>query len=186
MLFDTYEQQNLFFNMNFKDKTGNGLQAYRGDLVLTEGEVADASGRRKPPTATVRQSVLLGSEDKLLLAAGFLDDVAKLPLFAERYGKDFAPDVKLLFFVANIAKPLQVEIAGANTFLVPLEDGMVWNELLDEVRLDKDDLKGQSAADKVITVLGAFKDYKAKGDVVTVADALTRTVVVKLGGRGPV
>lgn len=186
MLFDSYEQQGLFFNMNFKDKTSSGPQAYRGDLVLTEGEVADASGRRKPPTATVRQSVLLGSEDKLLLAAGFLDEVAKLGLFAERYGKDFAADIKLLFFVANIAKPLQVELAGANASLVPLEDGMVWNELLEVVHLDKDDLKGQSAADKVVTVLGAFKDYKPKGDAVTLDEALTRTVAVKLGGRGPV
>lgn len=186
MLFDSYEQQGLFFNMNFKDAAGAGLQAYRGDLVLTEGEVADASGRRKPPTATVRQAVLLGSADKLHLAAGFLDDVAKLDGFAARYGSDFAPDVKLLFFVGNLGAPLQVPLAGATAALVPLDDGMVWNELLDEVRLDKDDLKGQSAAGKVATVAAAFKDYQAKGEAVDLATAQTRTVAVKHGGRGPV
>ncbi len=184
MLFDTYEQSGLFFNMNFKDKTTSGLQAYRGDLVLTEGEIT--AGRRMPPVATIRQAVMLGSEDKILFAAGFFDDVAKLPLFDERYAKDYAPDVKLLFFVANIAKPLVLSLSGTTAALVPLEDGLVWNELLDELRLEKDDLKGQSAADKLLTVQGALKEYKAKGDAVGIDEAKTRTVAVKLGGRGPV
>lgn len=184
MLFDTYEQSELFFNKNFNDKTSNGLQSYRGDLVLTLGDIT--AGRRMPPVATVRQAVMLGGEEKILLASGFLDDVAKLALFDERYAKDYAPDVKLLFFVANIAKPLVAKLTGATAALVPLEDGLVWNELLDELRLEKDDLKGQSAADKLLTVQAAFKDYKAKGDAVSIDEAKTRTIEVKLGGRGPV
>jgi len=186
MLLDSYTQQGLFLNTNFNDQTSAGQQAYRGDLALVLGEVADASGRRLPPTATVRQAVLLASADKLLLVAGFLDDVAKLGLFEARYAGDFAPDVKLLFFVANIAKPLVVSLQGATAALLPLDDGMVWNELLEEVHLDKDDLKGQSAADKVATVRGAVAGYKAKGDTVTLAEALTRTIAVRLGGRGAV
>lgn len=186
MLLDSYAQQGLFLNMNFNDKTSAGQQAYRGDLALVLGEVADASGRRLPPTATVRQAVLLSSADKLLLAAGFLDDLAKLQFFEERYAGDFAADVKLLFFVANINKPLVVSLQGATASLVPLDDGMVWNELLEVLHLEKDDLKGQSAADKVTTVLGAFAGYKPKGDVVSFAEALTRTIEVRLGGRGAV
>ena len=186
MLFDRYEQAGLLFNMNFKDLTGSGTQAYRGDLVLTEGEVADASGRRKPPTSTVRQAVLLADEHRLLLAAGFLDDLAKLADFGARYGADFADGVKLLFFVANIAQPMQVELAAARVYLVPLEDGLVWNELLDEVKLEKEDLKGQSAAAKVVTVAAAFQDYRPRGDLLALEEALSRTIVVKLAGRGPV
>lgn len=186
MLLDSYAQQGLFLNMNFNDKTSAGQQAYRGDLALVLGEVADASGRRLPPTATVRQAVLLSSADKLLLAAGFLDDLAKLRFFEERYAGDFAADVKLLFFVANINKPLVVSLQRASASLVPLDDGMVWNELLEVLHLEKDDLKGQSAADKVTTVLGAFAGYKPKGDVVSLAEALTRTIEVRLGGRGAV
>lgn len=186
MLFDAYTQQGLFLNTNFNALTSAGQQAYRGDLALVLGEVADASGRRLPPTATVRQAVLLAAGEKLLLASGFLDDVAKLSLFAERYAGDFAPDVKLLFFVANIARPLVVPLAGASAALLPLEDGMVWNELLEELHLDKDELKGQSAADKVATVFAAFAGYRAKGEAVTLAEAQTRTIAVRLGGRGAV
>ena len=44
MLFDRYEQSQLLFNMNFKEAVGDKA-AYRGELVLIEGEVADAQGR---------------------------------------------------------------------------------------------------------------------------------------------
>lgn len=186
MLFDRYEQQGLFVNMNFKEATSAGGQAYRGDLVLVEGEVADASGRRKPPTATVRQGVLLSDGEKLQLASGLVDDIAKLETFVARYAADFSADAFLLFFVSNIAVPLQVRLSGARIIALPLYDGMVWNELLDELRLDKGDLKGQSSADKVITVCKAGAGYRPKGDPVSLADALTRTVEVKRGGRGPV
>ena len=64
MLLDTYETQGLLFNSNFKDSVGAGQQAYRGDLVLIEGEVADAMGRRKPPLATMIGAVLLADEAK--------------------------------------------------------------------------------------------------------------------------
>lgn len=186
MLLKRYEEQNLLFNSNFTEPAGAGLSAYRGDLVLTEGEVADASGRRKPPTASVRQSVLLASADKLVLAAGLLDDVAKLPLFVERYGGDFAADMQALFFVNNIGKPMQLALGGVTFRLLPLEDGMVWNELLEELRLEKGDLKGQSAGEKVATVCEALKGHKAQGAVVALEAALADTIEVKHGGRGPV
>ncbi len=186
MLFDRYEQQGLFVNMNFKEATTKGQQAYRGDLVLVEGEVADASGRRKPPTSTLRQSVLLQGDDKLLLVVGFLDELGKIDAFVERYTPDFAPDIRLMFFVGNIGKALQVELGAVRASLIPLDDGMVWNELLEELRLEKDDLKGKSSAEKVATVFGSVASYKAKGDSVSLAEALTRTVEVKRSGRGPV
>lgn len=186
MLLDRYQQDNLFVNMNFLEVASNGLQAYRGDLVLVEGEVADASGRRRPPTATVRQSVILASEDKLQFVAGLLDDLGRLEAFESRYSVDLGPGVNLLFFVTNIAAPVQVKLASGVAMALPLDDGMVWNELLDELKLDKDDLKGKSSADKVATVLGAMVDYRAKGDVINLADVATRIVTVKREGRGAV
>jgi len=64
MLLDTFEFQGLLFNSNFKDSAGAGMQAYRGDLVLIEGEIADAMGRRKPPLATMIRAVLLADENR--------------------------------------------------------------------------------------------------------------------------
>ncbi|MDO9597583.1 MAG: hypothetical protein Q7J47_07670 [Azoarcus sp.] len=187
MILQRYEQQGLLFNSNFTESAGApDLFAYRGDLVLVQGEVGDASGRRKPPVATVRQSVLLADGDKLKLAAGLLDDIARLPVFIERYAADFAPDVKVIFFVSNIGKPVQLSLDGIRYALLPLEDGMVWNELLDELNIEKSELKSQSAGEKVATIGTAFQGYKAKGNEVTLEAALADTIEVKRGGRGPV
>lgn len=186
MLFDTYEQQGLLFNMNFKDKTSNGLQAYRGDLVLVEGEIADDAGRRKPPTAIVRQAVLLADGDKLKMTAGFLNELAEIKTYLGLYKGGITPETKALFFVVNIPKPLDVDIDGTLFHFSPRVDGMVWTEMGDELRLEKDDFKGQSAADKVVTMYAGFKDYKPKAEKVSLEAALGMTIEAKRVDRGAV
>lgn len=179
MLLDTYEAQGLLFNSNFKDNAGAGQQAYRGDLVLIEGEVADAMGRRKPPLATMVGAVMLADESKLKFVAGSLDGVAQIPAFIEKYQGDFAPGMAALLFVVNVAKPMIVEQAGIRFPLLPLTDGLVWNELVDELRLDKSDFKGQSSGEKVLTLFKAFQDYRPRGETVTLEVALSQTTDAK-------
>ncbi|NMG65632.1 hypothetical protein GPA19_11800 [Azoarcus indigens] len=187
MLFDRYEQQGLLFNMNFKEATSEaGKAAYRGELVLVEGEVGDAAGRRKPPTVVMRGAVLLSDGDKVVMAGGMLNDIDEVPLFFQKYGADLTPDSKLLFFVVNVAKPLFTEFNGSSATLIPLQDGMVWNELIDELKLEKGDFKGQSAADKVLTVAAAFGDYAPKYPTVGWDEVVaTKTNAVR-EARGPV
>ena len=49
---------------------------------------------------------------------------------------------------------------------------MAWNELIDLLALEKSDFKGQSAADKVVTLYKAVTDYKPAFPVVSVEDAM--------------
>lgn len=175
MLLDTYESQGLLFNSNFKDAAGPGLQAYRGDLVLIEGEVADAMGRRKPPVATMVGAVLLADEHALKFVAGSLDSVAHLSALVEKYQADFAPGMGALLYVVNIDQPMRVALAGVEFALLPLADGLVWNELVDELRLEKSDFKGQSSGEKVHTLYKAFQDFRARGDLLPLDVAQSRT-----------
>jgi hypothetical protein len=185
MLFDTYEQKGLLFNMNFKEGEGK-YTAYRGDLVLELGEVGDALGHRKPPVSTIKNTVVLAEDDKIKLYVGSLDDLALLPRILDYYEADFAPNVKLILFVVNIAKPLVIENSGHVFSAISLQEGLIWNELIDLAALDKGDFKGQSATGKIVTVYQALSDYKPKGDKVTFDEALTRTVELARAGRGPV
>jgi hypothetical protein len=186
MLLDTFETQGLLFNSNFKDSAGSGLQAYRGDLVLIEGEVADAMGRRKPPLATMVGAVLLADETQLKFVAGSLDEIAQLNAFVEKFQPYFAPDMGALLYVVNIAKPMLVELAGIGFVLLPLADGLVWNELVDELRLDKSDFKGQSSGEKVVTLYKAYQDYRPRGEKVALEVALTRVTDAKRAIYGAV
>lgn len=188
MLLDTYKQANLLSNISVQGATSRaGECAYRGDLVLVEGEIADTQGRRKPPVSVIRQAIALAAGDKLSLLVGALHELSLLDLVFERYEKDFGAEIKLLFFIENIGKPLRTEMHGRPTVLLPIEDTAVWNETVDELRLEKEDFKGQSSEDKVVTLLNAFnKDYTPKYEQMTWQDALGMTIAVKREGRGAV
>lgn len=186
MLLDTYETQGLLYNSNFKESAGAGLQAYRGDLVLIEGEIADAQGRRKPPLATMVGAALLADETQLKFVAGSLDDIAHLPAFIEKCQGHFAPGMIALLYVVNIPKALRVDVAGIPFVLLPLSDGLVWNELVDELSLEKSDFKGQSSGQKVATLYRASQGYRPRGDSVTLDQALASATDAKRAYHGAV
>ncbi len=187
MLLDQYESNQGLYNINFKEAaTSGGLYAYRGDLVIIDGEVADAQGRRKPPVAGLLGSVVLTDAGKIKLLAGSMDDLALIKPLLEKYQADFDPGMKAVLYVVNISKPMITEIDGIKVVLIPMTDGMVWNELVDELALEKGDFKGQSSADKVVTLMNAFSDYKPKYETVSLDEAFSRMNDAKRESRGPI
>lgn len=161
MLLDRYDA--LFFNANFKEAASDaGWAAYRGELILKEGEIADAQGRRKPPVEVMKQAILLANGDDLKLMAGSLDALQYMPALLEKYGADFKAGTLAVLYTVNIPAPFTTTINGAKLVFIPLVQGMVWNELMDLVALEKGDFKGQGAADKVMTMYNALKDYTFK------------------------
>lgn len=188
MLLDKYEQQGLLFNMNFNSAASDaGTFAYRGELILIEGEVADDQGRRKPPIAISRHTVLLEKDSKLTMAVGFIDDLALLENFIDKFGNDFSDDMCALFYVVNITAPMQVKLNGVNFILIPLTDGIAWNEMAEELGLEKSDFKGQSPADKIVTAYDELKTYKPKYiEVASFDEAMGMTADIKREARGQV
>lgn len=186
MLLDTYEKAGLLFNANFKEAAGAGMQAYRGDVVLVEGAVADAEGRRKAPEVLLKGAVLLAEGDKLKMLAGSLDDLSDIDNLIAKYKGDFADGVKAVLYVVNVAKPTVASADGVDYLLLPMLDGMVWNELVDELAMEKSDFKGQGAGEKVATLYDTLKSYKPKYEAITLADAIARKTDAKRADRGPV
>ena len=186
MSLERYKAEGLLFNQNFLDATSTeGLMAYRGELVLVEGEVADDKGHHKPPVAIMRGAVIL-ADTAIRLLIGALDDIAELPILLEKYQADFAEDMIGLIYVVNIDVPAQVDISGANFILIPLVQGVPWNEAIDELGLEKSDFKGQSAADKVATLYGEMKAYHPRYSRATLDDMLDAATDVKREGWGAV
>lgn len=180
MLLEKYEQGQLLFNTNFKEKSSEaGVYGYRGELVLVPGEVADDLGRTKPPISLVRSVVLLEKEEKIQFFVGIIDELELLNTFIEKYKADFTADMKVLMYVVNITGPMQVEIDGINFMLIPLKAGVAWNELIDELAMEKSDFKGQSSADKILTAYEEFKGHKPKYESVSLDEAFNRTADIK-------
>jgi hypothetical protein len=181
-----YKEAALLFNSNFLEATSDaGVSGYRGELVLIEGGVADAKGHAKPPVEVMRGVALLG-DDKLKLVVGSIDQLESLSTFVEKYKEDFSPDMKAVIYVVNIKDPVQVELEGVNFVLIPLVQGVPWNEVLDELALEKSDFKGQSAADKVLTLYKELQSYKPKYASASLDEALANTTDVVREGWGAV
>lgn len=175
MPLNKYKDAGLLFNSNFLEQASEaGTWGYRGELVLIQGEVADDKGHNKPPVDVMRGAVML-ADDKLKMIVGALDQLQSLPALVEKYQADFAPDMQTLMYVVNIDKPMQVELAGIDFVLIPLIQGVTWNEALDELALEKSDFKGQSAADKIVTLYKELLDYKPKSPKLSLDEALAAT-----------
>lgn len=187
MPLNRYEAANLFFNANFKEttSTGSGL-AYRGELILKEGEIADTQGRRKPPVEVMKQAIALSEGEKLVLLSGSVDALQYFPALVEKYGADIQAGTIVVLFVVNIDQPFTAELNGANVVFIPLVQGMTWNELIDMVALEKGDFKGQSAADKVLTLYTALKAHKFSYPSSTLEIELGKTNQAKRENHGAI
>lgn len=188
MLLKTYEEKCLLCNLSVNGATTQAdTYAYRGDLVLAEGEIADDAGRRLPPTAVVKQATVLVKGDKISMISGIIVELAQVPLFVERYRQDLAADLKVLFYVQDLTKSLITELDGITIILLPhLDGGAAWQTLMDDLRMDKDDFKGQTAEDKVITMAEGLADYKPKLDTLSFEQCLTFVSKIQREHRGPV
>lgn len=186
MVIKNYEQKGLLLNVAFVEPAGEpDTLGFRGRLALVEGEIGDDAGNRKPPAIVMEQTVLLSKADKLILLCGSLDRLEDLPALVEMYKGDFGPETLAIIYVVNITQPMQVEMAGVNFALIPMREGITWNELMDIGALDKNDLKKLASGEKVYTVWKEVKGaFKPKGEKVTMEVALTRTADIRRVERG--
>lgn len=175
MLLEDYKTSGLLYYSNFLEETSeSGLWGYRGDLVLVEGEIGDDKGHAKPPREVMRGAVLLAKE-KLLMVLGGIDKVSSLATFAAKYKDGFTADTLSLIFVVDLKSPCKVEVEGISFVLIPLVQGVPWNETMEELRLEKSDFKGQSPADKLVTMYDEMKSYSPKYPTVSYEEALADT-----------
>ena len=186
MPLDKYKESGLLFNVNFLEQTSEaGVFGYRGELVLVGGEVADAMGHAKPPVEVMRGVVIL-ADDKVKMIVGALDQLESLTTFTQKYQADFASDMLAVLFVVNIKSRCQVVIDGINFILIPLVQGVPWNEIIDELALEKSDFKGQSSADKILTVYHELQTYSPKSPSVALDEALAATTATVRAAFGAV
>lgn len=179
MLLETYKNDNLMWLTNVNGPISmsgsDEKEAFRGDLVIEFGDMHEASQTRNPPKQIFEQVVLLADGGKIIFLAGFLEDLNSLAPLTERFKGDFAEDLMPILYVLNIDDAMQVAVDGVTFACLPLAEGLVWNELMDLLYIEKSDLKGQSAEEKVETVADAKGEFKPKGEDLDFATAVTKT-----------
>jgi len=180
MLLETYQAKGLLTVTLVNGQTSTaGIYAYRGDLVLKEGALREGSTTdRKPPEKLFIHSALIIENDKIVFINGLLPTLNLLTVFIEKYKADISPDAIALVYVENLGKALKVELEGVTYELLPYKEGLVWNELLEELYIEKSELKNQSAENKVAIAYDSAKSRKTKAPLVSYQEAQENTFVV--------
>jgi hypothetical protein len=128
-----------------------GRIGFRGDIALKfQARLADEA---RPPEISSDQVIASAhvGESHIAFLTGFLLSFEYLALLAEVLGEALSPKGKYFLFCDNIdiSKRYQVEYGGASFYILPIDEATVYNEILQLLYLEKNDLKKLDTAGKV-------------------------------------
>jgi hypothetical protein len=172
MLYDSFKEQELIWQSTVSANTSCGKFAFRGDLAITLGDMHSSNTRNQPKCILESANILMDG-DNFIFVSGSLLSLEDIPAFLARYGQYIADDVKIILYVVNAAKTMTIKMDGKTLYVSPYEEGVVWQLLMEDLYVEKSDMKGQSPEDKLITMFDACKDFKPKYDEVTYEESLS-------------
>ena len=127
-----------------------GRFGFRGDIAL-KFQVKKADEAR-PPELSSDQVIAVAHQGEAHLAfmAGFLLSFESIALLAEVLGDALSPKGKYFLFVDNIdiSKKYEVDYGGATFYVLPIDESTVYNELLQLLYIEKNELKKLDTAGK--------------------------------------
>ncbi len=128
-----------------------GRIGFRGDIALKFA--AKFADEARPPEISSDQMIVVAHEGEPHIAflTGFLLSFEYLALLAAVLGETLSPQGKYFLFCDNIdvSKRYQVEYGGATFYILPIDEATVYNETLELLYLEKNDLKKLDTAGKV-------------------------------------
>jgi hypothetical protein len=147
-----------------------GRLLFRGELVLKKPEARE--NEKRPPELKADQVILATSpgDSKLEFAAFYLLSFASLSSAAELLASMMLPSGRYLAFCNNIdlGTAYLVPFGEFSFHVLPLDESTVYNELLELVRIEKNDVKKLDAVGKLDAIVtAASKKLYAKFERIT-------------------
>lgn len=151
-----------------------GRIGFRGELALRfASKLADEA---RPPELTCDQVIAVAQEGdpKLPFFAGYLLSFEHLKDIAEVLGDTLSAGGKYFVFCNNIdlSKKYQVPLRGAMFYVLPIDEATVYNELLELLYLEKNELKKLDTAGKTDRVADAALKFDITFDTITYDEGL--------------
>lgn len=173
--FARLETEGRLLNPLLKAPTNKfGRVGFRGELALRFApKLADEA---RPPELLCGQAMAIGNigEKHLPFFAGYLLSFEYLKDVAEVLGDALSAGGKYFLFCNNIdlSKKYQVPYKGAMFYVLPIDESTVYNELLDLLYLEKNDLKKKDTAGKLDAVADAALKFDITFDTITYSEGL--------------
>jgi hypothetical protein len=158
----TLEQQKRLLSPIYKGALKAAEEGFRGEIALKFAEqVADEA---RPPEISAFQTMFAATGGKFDFLACELDSLGYLENLRETLGEYLKPDGKYFAFAGNvdISKKYAINMDGIPFNVFPLDEATVYNELLDLIGLEKNDLKKLDTASKLDKIKEATARYSGK------------------------
>jgi hypothetical protein len=151
-----------------------GRYGFRGELALKfAAQLADEA---RPPELTCDQVLTVANlgEKTIPFFAGYLLSFAHLKEVAEVLGNALTAGGKYFLFCNNIdlSKKYQVPYKGAMFYVLPIDEATVYNELLELLYLERNDLKKLDTAAKLDKIADTAAKFDVTFDTITYAEGL--------------
>lgn len=152
-----------------------GRFGFRGELALRFSEqLADEA---RPPELTCDQVMVVAQagEPTIPFFAGYLLSFEHLKDVADVLGPALSAGGKYFLFCNNIdlSKKYQVPYKGAMFYVLPIDEATVYNELLELLYLEKNELKRLDTAAKLDAIANAAMKYDVTFDTITYSEGLS-------------
>jgi hypothetical protein len=173
--FARLEAEGRLLNAVLKGATHKpGRFGFRGELALRfSAKLADEA---RPPELSCDQviAVARAGDTKLPFFAGYLLSFEHLKDVAETLGDTLSAGGKYFLFCDNIdlSRRYQVPYKGALFYVLPIHEATVYNELLELLYLEKNELKKLDTAGKTDRVADAALAFDVTFDTITYAEGL--------------
>jgi hypothetical protein len=151
-----------------------GRFGFRGDLALKfQAKLADEA---RPPEFSAEQviAVAQAGEPTIAFMAAYVLSFDYLKTLAEVMGDLLSPTGKYFFFVDNqdIARKYTMAYAGTTFHLLPIDESTVYNEMLQLLYIDKNDVKKLDTAGKSDYMADRALAFKDSFPPISYEDAL--------------
>jgi hypothetical protein len=171
------EAEGRLFNPVFKGPLASaGRFGFRGELALKFTPNLEKEAR--PPELVCQQvlTVADSSKKELPFFAGYLLSFGDLKTLTEVLGSALGASGKYFAYCNNIdlGTRYQVTYGGVTWYVLPIDEGTVYNEMLELLKIDKNNLKKLDTAGKLDAVARAAVTYKGKFDTMTNEQGLER------------
>jgi len=173
--FARLDAEGRLFNSVLKAPTHKpGRFGFRGDLALKfQAKMADEA---RPPEFSAEQilAVANAGEPSIAFMAGFVLSFDYLKTVVEVLGDLLSPTGKYFFFVDNldIAKKYTMVYAGITFHILPIDESTVYNEMLQLLYIDKNDVKKLDTAGKSDYMADRAMNFKDSYPAITYEECL--------------
>ena len=156
------DQQKRLFSPVYKGPLKKpGSEGFRGEIALKFAKLLADEAR--PPEMSGFQLMFASTGDKLDFFSVEVKSLAYLRELRDVFGDLLKADGKYFVFAGNvdISKKYMIELDGISFYILPLDEGTVYNEMLELVGLDRNELKKLETDAKLVRIAEAAGKFKS-------------------------